>query len=104
VIQAGAVGRDGEALVLDMGNPVRIDDLARRMVAQVERPVEIVYTGLRPGEKLHEVLVGPGEVVRHGPHPLIQHVEVTGLDSDGFDFAGLDGPDLVQALGHSVGA
>ena len=64
VIQAGAVGRDGEALILDMGDAVRIADVARRLVAQAPRSVPIVYTGLRPGEKLHEVLFGPGEAGR----------------------------------------
>ena len=48
VIQAGAVGRDGEALVLDMGEPVRIDDVARRLIAEADRPIEIVYTGPAP--------------------------------------------------------
>ena len=60
VIQAGAIGGAGEALVLDMGEPVRIDDVARRLIAQTRpTPIEIVYTGLRPGEKLHEVLLRP---------------------------------------------
>src|SRR4029077_11512285 len=62
VIQAGAVGRDGEALVLHMGEPVRIADVARRLAAQAPRTVEVVYTGLRPGEKLHEVLLGRDEL------------------------------------------
>ena len=57
VIQAGAVGRDGEALVLDMGEPVRIDDVAKRLIAEADRPIDVVYTGLRDGEKLHEVLI-----------------------------------------------
>ena len=98
VIQAGAVGRDGEALVLDMGDPVRIADLAQRLVAQVDRPIEIVYTGLRPGEKLHEDLVGADEIVRPGPHHLIRHVEVDRLGSHELSFDGLDGPELVEAL------
>ncbi|QXC61276.1 polysaccharide biosynthesis protein [Aquihabitans sp. G128] len=51
VIQAGAVGQPGEALVLDMGEPVRIDDVARRLIAEADRPIDIVYTGLRPGEE-----------------------------------------------------
>ena len=76
VIQAGAVGRDGEALILDMGEAVRISDVARRLVAQAPRPVEIVYTGLRPGEKLHEVLFGPGEQDVRLSHPLVSHVMV----------------------------
>ena len=58
VIQAGAIGRGGEVLVLDMGEPVRILDVAQRMIALSGKQVEIVFTGLRPGEKLHEELVG----------------------------------------------
>jgi FlaA1/EpsC-like NDP-sugar epimerase len=80
VIQAGAVGRDGEALVLDLGEPVRIADLAERLVAQADRDVDIVYTGLRPGEKLHETLVGADEASRQGPHPLIRHIMVPPLE------------------------
>jgi FlaA1/EpsC-like NDP-sugar epimerase len=76
VIQAGAVGNDGEALVLDMGEPVRIDDVARRLATQAERRIEIVYTGLRPGEKLHEILLGAGEVDSRPAHARISHVNV----------------------------
>jgi FlaA1/EpsC-like NDP-sugar epimerase len=87
VVQAGAVGRDGEALVLDMGEPVRIDAVARQLAAQASRPIEIVYTGLRPGEKLHEVLLAEGEVDERPAHPLISHVAVPPLDRT--DVAGL---------------
>ncbi|MDQ1393265.1 MAG: hypothetical protein QOF30_2242 [Acidimicrobiaceae bacterium] len=80
VIQAGGVGRDGEALVLDMGDPVRIDDVARFLVERAERPIDIVYTGLRSGEKLHEVLLGTGEIDDRPLHPLISHVAVPPLD------------------------
>ena len=80
VIQAGAIGRAGEALVLDMGKPVRIADVAERLVAQARRPIRIVYTGLRPGEKLHEVLLGPDEVDHRPVHPAISHVPVPPLD------------------------
>ncbi len=76
VVQAGAVGSDGEALVLDMGTPVRIDDVARRLAQESPRPVDIVYTGLRPGEKLHEVLLGEDEDDVRPHHPLISHVAV----------------------------
>lgn len=79
VIQAGAVGHDGEALVLDMGEPVRIADVARRLVAQAHRPVEVVYTGLRPGEKMHEALLGTGEIDRRPSHHLISQVGVPPL-------------------------
>ncbi|WP_433460872.1 polysaccharide biosynthesis protein [Micromonospora sp. CA-248212] len=88
VLQAAAIGRGGEALVLDMGEPVRIDDLARRMVEQAASPVPIVYTGLRPGEKLHEDLFGKGEADRRPLHPLISHVTVPVLDP--FEVSGLD--------------
>jgi FlaA1/EpsC-like NDP-sugar epimerase len=80
VIQAGAIGRDGEALVLDMGHPVRILDVAKRLVAKAERQIKIVYTGLRPGEKLHEHLLGAGEPDHRPVHPLISHVPVPALD------------------------
>ncbi|HEV2088522.1 MAG TPA: nucleoside-diphosphate sugar epimerase/dehydratase [Cryptosporangiaceae bacterium] len=82
VIQAATVGRDGEALVLEMGEPVRIAELARQMADQVPGPVEIVYTGLLPGEKLHEQLFGAGEPDLRPCHPLISHVSVPALDPD----------------------
>jgi FlaA1/EpsC-like NDP-sugar epimerase len=47
-----------------------------QLASQAPRPIEIVYTGLRPGEKLHEVLFGGGEQRRRGRHPLIFHVQV----------------------------
>lgn len=79
VIQAGAIGRDGEALVLDMGEPVRIVEVARRLVEQSHRKIEITYTGLRPGEKLHEVLLSADEEPQPSPHPLISRVAVEPL-------------------------
>ncbi|HEV8064932.1 MAG TPA: polysaccharide biosynthesis protein, partial [Acidimicrobiales bacterium] len=76
VIQAGAIGGDGEVLVLDMGNPVRIAEVARRLIDSAEQSVEVVFTGLRPGEKLHEELLGTGEVDHRPRHHLISHVPV----------------------------
>ncbi|MFM7068180.1 MAG: polysaccharide biosynthesis protein [Actinomycetes bacterium] len=77
VIQAGALGADGEVLVLDMGEPVKIADLAKRLIAESGRQVEIKYTGLRPGEKLHEVLFSPAEAgADRSEHPLIFRVDV----------------------------
>ncbi len=78
-IQAGAIGRPGEVLVLDMGRPVRIAEVAERLIAQADRPVRIEYTGLRPGEKLHEVLLGADEPDERPFHPLISHVPVPPL-------------------------
>ena len=79
VIQAGALGSDGEVLVLDMGEPVKIADVAARMAAGAPTPVGVVYTGLRAGEKLHEDLFGDGEVGRRISHPMISHVDVPPL-------------------------
>ncbi len=61
VIQAAAIGSPGEALVLEMGEPVRIADVARQLIQQSGAPVQIEYTGLRQGEKLHEELFGTQE-------------------------------------------
>jgi FlaA1/EpsC-like NDP-sugar epimerase/dTDP-4-amino-4,6-dideoxygalactose transaminase/lipopolysaccharide/colanic/teichoic acid biosynthesis glycosyltransferase len=86
VIQAAAVDRHdqrtGEALVLDMGQPMRLDDVARRLIAESGRDIDIVYTGLRPGEKLHEDLFAQGEEVVRRVHRLISHVPVPPLDPD----------------------
>jgi FlaA1/EpsC-like NDP-sugar epimerase len=74
VIQAGAIGSSGEILVLDMGEAVRIASVAERLAAESQRPIAIEYTGLRPGEKLHEDLFGDGESDVRPVHPLISHV------------------------------
>ena len=88
VIQAGAMGKGGDVFVLDMGNPVRIDDLARRMIslmgltvrneANPDGDIEIQYTGLRVAEKLYEEL-------------LI-----------GSNVAGTDHPRIMRAIEHSL--
>ena len=82
VIQAGAIGRSGEVLILDMGEPVRIFDVARRLIAQSRQTIQIQFTGLRPGEKLHEELFGDGEVDHRPRHPLISHTTVPPLAPD----------------------
>jgi len=65
VLQAASIAKGGELFVLDMGQPVRIRDLAERMIQLYtqndNRRIEIVYTGLRPGEKLYEELMLAGE-------------------------------------------
>jgi FlaA1/EpsC-like NDP-sugar epimerase len=83
VIQAGAIGRGGEVLILDMGEPVKILDVAQRMIAMSGKNVEIVYTGLRPGEKLHEELIGEGEDGSRPLHPKISHARIPVLDPAG---------------------
>jgi FlaA1/EpsC-like NDP-sugar epimerase len=85
VLQAGAIGQPGEVLVLDMGEPVRVLDIAERMIALSGRDVEVVFTGLRAGEKLHEELTGHGEVDDRPVHPLISHTAVPPLSADELD-------------------
>ena len=80
VIQAGAIGSSGEALVLDMGTPVSIYDVAKQLVTNSGKPVEIEIVGLRAGEKVHEELFGDGEVDTRPRHPLISHVPVIPVD------------------------
>jgi FlaA1/EpsC-like NDP-sugar epimerase len=79
VVHAAAIGRAGEVLVLDMGEPVRIEDVAHHLMEIAGRAVGIVYTGLRPGEKLHETLFGPGELDHRPFHPAVSHVAVPPL-------------------------
>jgi FlaA1/EpsC-like NDP-sugar epimerase len=80
VIQAGAIGRPGEVLILDMGHPVKILDVAKRMIAKSGRAVDIIFTGLREGEKLHEELIGVTEHDERPFHPQITHTGVPPLD------------------------
>ena len=75
-LQAATMGAPGEVLVLDMGTPVKIADVARQLIEQSGKQIEIRYTGLRPGEKLHEVLLSFDEVGTRPHHPLIDHVKV----------------------------
>jgi len=85
VIQAGAVGSGGQVLVLDMGEPVRIADVAERLISESGVNVGIEYTGLRRGEKLHECLLGDGEEDVRPVHPQISHVRVPALNPADID-------------------
>jgi FlaA1/EpsC-like NDP-sugar epimerase len=80
VVRAVAIGRSGEALVLDMGPPVRIADVASQLMRLAGQPARIVYTGLRAGEKLHEELLGAGEWGERRLHPAITHIAVPPMD------------------------
>lgn len=81
VTQAGAIGQPGHAMVLDMGEPVTILSVAQRMIAMSgRRDVQITFTGLRHGEKLHEALFGGVEDPEPTVHPLIRSVRVPPLD------------------------
>ena len=73
ILQASSVGRGGEIFVLDMGEPIRIRYLAEQLILlSGKKPgedIEIVYTGLRPGEKLYEELFHHAEALMDTPHP-----------------------------------
>jgi FlaA1/EpsC-like NDP-sugar epimerase len=73
-------------LVLDMGEPVKILDVAARMIAMSGKEVDMVFTGLREGEKLHEELLGVGETDDRPLHPMVSHVTVPPMR-----------PELIQA-------
>ncbi|WP_242612760.1 nucleoside-diphosphate sugar epimerase/dehydratase [Janibacter limosus] len=80
VLQAAAVGQHGDVMVLDMGQPVRINEVANTLISLSGRQhVDIVYTGLRPGEKLREELYGDGETILGSGHPRVSHVPVPGI-------------------------
>lgn len=80
VLEAGAMGTGGEIFIFDMGEPVKITDLALKMIKlaglQPEKDIKIVYTGLRPGEKLYEELLNVGEHTMPTHHPKIKIAKV----------------------------
>jgi FlaA1/EpsC-like NDP-sugar epimerase len=80
VIQAGAIGSTGEILVLDMGKPVNIHEVAEQLVRNSGKPIKIEVVGLRVGEKVHEELFGAGELDERPRHPLISHVTAKSID------------------------
>jgi FlaA1/EpsC-like NDP-sugar epimerase len=82
VLQAGAIGEGGQAMVLDMGEPVNIAEVAEQLAQSVKPPVPIEYVGLRKGEKLHEALFGLYELPNATAHPLIRSVPVPPLHGD----------------------
>lgn len=80
VVQAGAIGQTGEVLVLDMGKPVNIHDIAEQLVKNSGKPIKIEVVGLRVGEKVNEELFSEGEIDERPRHPLISHVLVKAID------------------------
>lgn len=88
VVQAGGIGRAGEVLILDMGQPVSILEVAKRMIAMSGKSVEIVFTGLRRGEKLHEELVGSRENLERPFHPKVSHTRADIITPERLNKAG----------------
>lgn len=84
VLEAGTMGNGGEIFVFDMGQPVKIADLARRMIElsgmEVGKDIEIEYTGLRPGEKLYEELLSNNENTKETPHNKIRVATIEEYD------------------------
>jgi FlaA1/EpsC-like NDP-sugar epimerase len=114
IVQAGAIGSSGQVFVLDMGEPVKIVDLARQMIElSGNNGVQIEFVGVRPGEKLHEELWNDGEEVAPTGHPKILGATSAPLDAAWLDeeLAALeqlveagDTLELVARLGSAVRA
>ena len=81
VLEAGTMGKGGEIYIFDMGQPVRIADLAQRMIKMSgAKNVEITYSGLRDGEKLYEELLNDMEITKPTHHPKIKIASVREYD------------------------
>lgn len=87
IMQSALLAEGEETFLLEMGEPVKIFDLARQMIELAGfvpgRDIEIVFTGLRTGERLHEETTAPGEQLRPTTHPYVR--QVTGNEHGGFD-------------------
>jgi FlaA1/EpsC-like NDP-sugar epimerase len=98
VIQAGAIGSTGEILVLDMGKPVNIYEVAEQLVRNSGKPIKIEVVGLRVGEKVHEELFGAGELDERPRHPLISHVTAKSIDQASLTINPKDSRELMIRL------
>jgi FlaA1/EpsC-like NDP-sugar epimerase len=86
ILQAGAMGEGGEIFVLDMGTPIKIDEMARDLIRlsgfEPDIDIKIEYVGLRPGEKLYEELITDGEGIIPTSHKKIMVIKGTECDMD----------------------
>ena len=83
VLQAAVIGSHSETLILDMGPPINILDLAQHMISRSGRNISVEFTGLRPGEKAHEILVSPTEESKQTSHKLVTSSRVSHLPLPG---------------------
>jgi len=115
VLEAGFMGKGGEIFVFDMGKPVKIADLAINMIRlsglEPEKDIKIVYTGLRPGEKLVEELLTDKETTLETHHPKIRKAKTEIVDSQIIlssvdkllnDLYSLSRKDIVRSIGLIV--
>ncbi|NOZ25197.1 MAG: polysaccharide biosynthesis protein, partial [Nitrospirae bacterium] len=106
VMTAGAMGRGGEIFLLDMGEPVKIIDLARDLIKrsglEPGKDIDIVFTGLRPGEKLYEELYWKGEGIVPTENKKITMLRPNGTGYDGI-FQKIDMLEQCVAEGDSEG-
>jgi FlaA1/EpsC-like NDP-sugar epimerase len=107
IVQAGGVGRGGDVFVLDMGDPVRIIDLANDMIRlsglEPERDIPVVITGIRPGEKLHEGLFEDTEEVERTHHEKLMRARRSPISPEWLDVE-LDAVERMANEGDEAGA
>jgi FlaA1/EpsC-like NDP-sugar epimerase len=105
VLQAAALGRQGEVFVLDMGEPVRVADLAMDLIRlsglEPNTDIEVEFTGVRPGEKLYEELFFQGAHVTPTIHPKI--LRARDAEADGHDVSDIDGLIAAARANQSAG-
>jgi FlaA1/EpsC-like NDP-sugar epimerase len=107
IVQAGGVGRGGDVFVLDMGDPVRIIDLANDMIRlsglEPERDIPVVITGIRPGEKLHEGLFEDSEEVERTHHEKLMRARRAPISPEWLEVE-LDAVERMAIEGDEAGA
>jgi FlaA1/EpsC-like NDP-sugar epimerase len=107
IVQAGGVGRGGDVFVLDMGDPVRIIDLANDMIRlsglEPERDIPVVITGIRPGEKLHEGLFEDSEEVERTHHEKLMRARRSPISPEWLEVE-LDAVERMANEGDEAGA
>ena len=103
VLQSAAIGADGRVMVLDMGEPMKIMDVAKTLIElSGRRDIDITFTGLRPGEKMSEELFAPGEAIERSAHPLVSYVDVPHLPHGEVAHRAFVFPEAAEAYMHAT--